>query len=328
MSQRVVVTGGAGFIGAALVQRLLTEGHHVAVLDNFWRGSMTNLQSVSQHTHLTVVEGDVTVEDDLDRCAQALGGVDLVHHLAAINGTKWFDEAALEVIDVNINGTLAALRKAQTWGARFVLASSPEAFGQNETMPLRSEESSDFPPASLHQRFSYGASKYLGEVAVQHAVRNGLDARIVRPFNAYGATMLGDAYGQVVGMFFHAVVHQQPMRIHGDGLQTRSMTYIDDTVEGFYLAGALDEGLDGGSLAGRSFNIGSTEEVSMRFLAESVNHVVGTMAVDMVLGGGYPGDSQRRLPENSGALASLGWVPRTSLQEGLAKVWSALQTGP
>lgn len=328
MTKRVVVTGGAGFIGSALVVRLLAEGHHVAVLDNYWRGSKANLLSVADHAHLTVVEGDVTTPDDLERCAQALGGVDLVHHLAAINGTKWFDEAALDVIDVNINGTLVALRKAMAWGARFVLASSPEAFGENETMPLQEEDSSRFPPASQHQRFSYGASKYLDEVAVQHAVRNGLDARIVRPFNAYGANMLGNDYGQVVGMFFNAVKQQQPMRIHGDGLQTRSMTYIDDTVEGFYLAGELDVGRDGASLAGRSFNIGSTEEVSMRFLAECVNDTVGTLAVDMVLGGGYPGDSQRRLPDTTSASSALGWQPKTSLAEGLAKAWDELQTGP
>ena len=117
MSQRVVVTGGAGFIGAVLLERLLDEGHHVAVLDNFWRGSMANLRSVADHAHLTVIEGDVTVADDLERCRQALGEVDLVHHLAAINGTKWFDEAALDVIEVNINGTLVALRKAQDGGS-------------------------------------------------------------------------------------------------------------------------------------------------------------------------------------------------------------------
>ena len=153
MSQRVVVTGGAGFIGAVLVERLLAEGHHVAVLDNFWRGSMANLRSVADHAHLTVVEGDVTLADDLERCRQALGEVDLVHHLAAINGTKWFDEAALDVIDVNINGTLVALRKAQDWGARFVLASSPEAFGENEGMPLRNDDISQFPSASQHSVF-------------------------------------------------------------------------------------------------------------------------------------------------------------------------------
>ncbi len=328
MKKRVVVTGGAGFLGAALVKHLLKQGHHVAVLDNFWRGKRANLAGHEDNASLFVIEGDVTASADLDRCAAALGGVDLIHHMAAVNGTRWFDEAPLKVIDVNINGTLAVLKKAVEWGARTVLASSPEAYGENEAMPLRAEDESRFPSAAHHQRFSYGASKYLDEVALQHAVRHGLDGRIVRPFNAYGAGMMGDEYGQVVGMFFHAIMRQEAMQVHGDGSQTRSMTYIDDVVEGFYLAGELDVGVDGSALAGASFNIGSQEEVSMRSLAEAVNQTVGTMAVDMVIGGGYPGDSQRRLPDISTATTALGWTPKVSLEQGLALTWKHLQTGP
>ena len=328
MSMRVVVTGGAGFIGAALVRRLLDEGHTVAVLDNFWRGTMSNLASVSTHPSLTVIEGDVILAEDLQRCHDVLGGVDLVHHLAAINGTKWFHEAAMEVIDVNVNGTLVALRQALAWEARFVLASSPEAFGENERMPLGNVDTSQFPSAADHQRFSYGASKYLDEVALHHAVSKGLDGRIVRPFNAYGVDMLGDAYGQVVGMFFQAVRQQRPMAVHGDGSQTRSLTYIDDIVDGFYRAGHMDAALDGSSLSGHSFNVGSTEEVSIRALAEAVNRTVGSMAVDCVLGGGYFGDSKRRLPDTSTAEALLGWSCKVSLEDGLQRVWNALQAGP
>lgn len=328
MSMRVVVTGGAGFIGASLVRRLLEEGHTVAVLDNFWRGSTSNLEQVISHPSLKVIEGDVVQPSDLQRCYEALGGVDLVHHLAAINGTKWFHEAAMDVIDVNINGTLAALRQALTWEARFVLASSPEAYGENERMPLGNEDTSLFPSAAEHQRFSYGASKYLEEVALHHAVSNGLDGRIVRPFNAYGVDMLGGAYGQVVGMFFQAVRQQQPMSVHGDGTQTRSLTYIDDIVDGFYRAGQMDVALDGTSLSGRSFNVGSHEEVSIRSLAEAVNRTVGSMAVDCVLGGGYHGDSQRRLPDTSAAESLLGWSCKVSLEDGLQRVWDAFQTGP
>ena len=289
---------------------------------------MDNLRKVSSHPSLTVIQGDVVKAEDLQRAFDALGGIDLIHHLAAINGTKWFNEAAMEVIDVNINGTLAALRKSIEWGARFVLASSPEAYGENEQMPLGHEDGSFFPTASLHQRFSYGASKYLDEVAVQHAVTKGLDARIVRPFNAYGVDMVGDEYGQVVGMFFQAILDQQPITIHGDGMQTRSLTHIDDVVEGFYLAGSLEVGCDGKALAGASFNLGSLQEVSMRELAAAVNRTVGSMAVDCVLAEGYPGDSRRRLPDIESAKSALGWSPTIALDEGLAMVWDQLQTGP
>ena len=130
MSKRVVVTGGAGFLGAALVKRLLSEGHRVVVLDNFWRGKLENLADHEDDSALVVIEGDVTVSADLDRCAAALGGVDLIHHMAAVNGTRWFDEAPLKVIDVNINGTLAVLKKAVEWGARTVLASSRSLWGK------------------------------------------------------------------------------------------------------------------------------------------------------------------------------------------------------
>jgi nucleoside-diphosphate-sugar epimerase len=328
MTMRVLVTGGAGLIGVGLVERLLAEGHRVVVLDNLFRGRMDHLNHVMGMEAFDFVEGDVTSEADLQRCAELLGGVDLVHHLAAINGTKWFHEAARQVIEVNINGTLVALSMAERWGARFVLASSPEAFGDPVAMPLQEVNASVFPSAEAHQRFSYGASKYLDEIAVQHAVRGGLDARIVRPFNAYGHRMVSDAYGQVIGMLFGAVQEQVPMTVHGDGSQTRSFTHLDDVVEGFYLAGALEVGQDGSRLAGSAFNIGSTEETTVLALAQAVNATVGSKAVDIVLGGGYHGDALRRVPACERALVQLGWVAKTSLEEGLRLMWARLHSTP
>ena len=328
MTLRVLVTGGAGLIGVGLVERLLAEGHRVVALDNLFRGQKEHLEAFMSMEGFDFVEGDVTSEDDMQRCAAVLGGVDLVHHLAAINGTKWFHEAARKVIDVNVNGTLVALSMAERWGARFVLASSPEAFGDAVTMPIHDVEESVFPSGEAHQRFSYGASKYLDELAVQHAVRDGLDARIVRPFNAYGHRMVSDAYGQVIGMLFGAVQRQVPMAVHGDGSQTRSFTHLDDIVEGFYLAGTLDEGLDGSSLSGLAFNVGSTEETTVLALAQAVNETVGSKAVDIVLGGGYPGDALRRVPACERAAVKLGWKAKISLQEGLRLMWARLQSSP
>lgn len=325
MTLCVLVTGGAGFIGVGLVERLLSEGHRVVVLDDFSRGQREHLAHLAEHEGLVVVEGDVCLAEDLETCHAAFGQIDLIHHLAAINGTKWFHEAAMRVIDVNINGTLQAIRMAQAWGARIVVASSPEAFGDEENMPLKANNSSSFPSAHDHQRFSYGASKYLDEVALQHAVLHGLDGRIVRPFNGYGHRMVGDAYGQVVGMMFQAVKERGVITVHGDGQQTRSFTHLDDLVDGIYLAGVMDTGLDGESLRGASFNIGSTEEVSMLDLAHAINATVGSQAVDIVLAGGYHGDSKRRLPDCASAAERLGWQAKVSLEEGLRRMWAALQ---
>ena len=111
-------------------------------------------------------------------------------------------------------------------------------------------------------------------------------------------------------------------------MQTRSLTHINDIVEGFYLAGSLDVGYDGTALAGASFNLGSLQEVSMRELAAAVNRTVGSLAVDCVLAEGYPGDSRRRLPDIESAMRALGWSPTIALDEGLAMVWDELQTGP
>ena len=106
-------------------------------------------------------------------------------------------------------------------------------YGESEIMPLGSDESSVFPAASEHQRHAYGASKYLGEVAVHHAVRHGLDARIVRPFNGYGPRLLGDEYGQVVSMMMKSALDEGVVVVHGNGHQTRSLTHVDDLVEAF-----------------------------------------------------------------------------------------------
>ena len=321
--KRVLVTGGAGFIGVGLVARLLEEGHTVVVLDNLFRGKQDHLKPLVDRGAV-FVEGDVTRSEDLDRCYDALGGVDLIHHLAAINGTKWFHEAAMKVIDVNINGTLCVLNKAKQWDARVVFASSPEAFGDEAAMPLTEESQAVFPPASHHQRFSYGASKHLGEIAVQHAVGNGLDVRILRPFNAYGFQLPGDAYGQVVAMMMQAVLNNEAIQVHGDGQQTRCFTHLDDIVSGFYLAGERAEGVDGSSLAGGCFNVGSEEETTVLELAHAVNETVGSLAVDIVMGGGYPGDSARRVPDCRPAKERLGWRCTTSLRVGLARMWDRL----
>ncbi len=321
---RILVTGGAGFLGSSLCQSLVEMGHNVVALDSLFRGRKENLVQILNKDNFTFVHADVREVDALDGVVELLGGLDLVYHLAAVNGTKWFHEAAHSVIDVNINGTLRTLELAMAHDARYVLASSPEAFGEALEQPIRDGNMMQFTDPAEHQRHSYGASKYLDEVACQHAARDGLDVRIVRPFNAYGPRLVGDDYGQVVSIFFHKLLKDETLVIHGDGSQTRSFTWIDDVTDGFVKSGLLDKGLDGSSLSGVAFNIGSTEEVSISQLAEKVVIASGKDKSNVEFGTGYFGDSKRRLPDIESTTRLLGWMPTVDLQQGLQKMWNEL----
>ena len=321
---RILVTGGAGFLGSSLCQSLVDQGHLVVALDSLFRGSEENLVDISDSENFQFIHGDVRDVDILDSAVDSLGGLDLVYHLAAVNGTKWFHEAAHSVIDVNINGTLRTLELAMANEARYVFASSPEAFGETEKQPISDGNLMQFTNPAEHQRHSYGGSKYLGEVACQHAAREGLDVRIVRPFNAYGPRLLGDQYGQVVSIFFNKILNNESIIIHGDGSQTRSFTWIDDVTEGFVKTGLLDHGIDGSNLSGLAFNIGSTEEVSITSLAERIVEVSGKKEIEQKNETGYYGDSKRRLPDVDKSQLLLGWFCNVNLNDGLKRMWDEL----
>lgn len=313
---RILVTGGAGFIGSSLCEKLVAMGNNVVAIDSMFRGSEANLESILDSDNFALYAGDVRDVDDLDACVEALGGLDLIYHLAAINGTKWFHEAAHSVIDVNVNGTLRTLELAMAHDAKYVFASSPEAFGEPLSQPLTDGDPMVFSDPSEHQRHSYGGSKYLAEIACHHAVRDGLDVQIVRPFNAYGPRLNGDEYGQVIAMFFQQLIDSRELNVHGDGTQTRSFTWIDDVVDGFVQAGMQDVP------SGGVYNIGSTEEVSILDLAKRIAKF--TDGVTISNGEGYHGDVKRRLPNTSSSEKLLGWKSTVSLDEGLELMWHSL----
>ena len=149
---RILVTGGAGFLGSSLCHSLIGKGHKVVALDSLFRGTKDNLSEVLDNDNFTFIHDDVREVEALDSAVEVLGGLDLVFHLAAVNGTKWFHEAAHSVIDVNINGTLRTLELAMAHDARYVLASSPEAFGEAPEQPIRDGNMMQFTDPAKHQR--------------------------------------------------------------------------------------------------------------------------------------------------------------------------------
>ncbi len=293
----VLVTGGAGFLGSHLVDRLVERGNDVVVLDDLSRGEESHVSKSAKLIH-----GDVRVLEDWELAIKS-NPPDIIHHLAAINGTNRFHNEADLVVDVNVNGTINAINIAKRTGARMVFYSSPEAFGEQHNMPLSNSSNSVFTPPFKHQRHSYGVSKYLGEILCQFAVRNGSDVRIVRPCNVYGPRLKGGINGQVVSK----MLESDPIMVHGDGLQTRCMTWVGDVIDGMLRVGDYD--LPPGS----TFNLGSTEEISMLDLAKIISK---KRSIEIEFCEPYHGDSKRRLPdvENNNLI---GWLAETSLHVGI-----------
>jgi len=297
---RVLVTGGAGFLGSHLVDALVERGDEVVVLDDLSRGSKSQIADGAKFVH-----GDVRSVDDWKEVCSGFSP-QVIHHLAAVNGTRRFHKEADLVVDVNVNGTRNALQFAKKYNSRMLFYSSPESFGEQEEMPLSNDSSSLFPPAHLHQRHSYGSSKHIGELLCQFEVRNGLDVRIVRPCNVYGARLHGDENGQVVSMMMAA----NPIVVHGNGEQTRSLTWIADVIEGLLKVSDIE------GLTGKAFNLGSTQEVTMLELA---NLIAKMRDVEVVFGKENLGDSKRRLPDVS-MNDAIQWQATTSLQQGLSQL--------
>ena len=314
----VLVTGGTGFLGSHLVDLLVEKGHDVVVMDN---GSRSSLERCPQGVRL--IEGDVRSPEAWLAVEQAVGPCGLIHHLGAVNGTARFDREAIDVIDVAVNGALQAIEAARRWGARLVMASSPEAYGE---APDRNhhDERSTFTPPKEHLRHSYGASKYLVEVMAQAAVQQGLDVRIARPCNAYGPRASGGQNGQVVAMMLERAADGRALAVHGDGRQTRSFTWVGDVVAGLERLGRMDEAVDGsGPLAGSAFNFASQVETSIADLAAHISALTGALV--SVGQQGHPGDPRRRRPEVDTVKQRLGWEASTSLEDGLQRTWRALQ---
>lgn len=298
---RVVVTGGAGFLGSHLVDYLLENGDEVLVIDDLSRGHRGQVDSRATFFEANICDPEVVSS----KCLEF--DPDLIHHLAAINGTRRFHRQADLVVDVNINGTRSAIAAAKACQARLVFYSSPEAFGEQESMPLANSSESLFPPAHLHQRHSYGASKYIGELMCHHAITNGLDVRIVRPFNVYGPRLHGDDEGQVVAMMISSAKTTGVIEVHGTGEQTRSLTWIGDVTPGLDKIGRQD------NLSGMAFNLGSTDEIKMVDLAKLIAQKTGA---ELKFTPPNHGDSDRRLPD-IGLNHLIDWTASTDLEAGL-----------
>jgi nucleoside-diphosphate-sugar epimerase len=297
---KVLVAGGAGFVGNHLCRRLLADGHEVICVDNLITGEAGNIADLQGSPHFRFLNSDVARTPAEE--------VDLVMHLASPASPVDYDRLPLETMSANSLGTWRLLDVARQAKARMVYVSTSEAYGDPLVHPQPETYWGNVDP--IGPRSCYDESKRFGEALVTSYRRtHGVKAAIVRVFNTYGPAMrLED--GRVMPEFFGAAYSDQPLVVHGDGSQTRSFMYVDDLVEGLVRVG-MDEELDGQLL-----NIGNPEEITIQKLAEKI---VAAVAPDArtVHAPGRPGDPRRRCPDISRMRARYGWQPRVGLDEGL-----------
>ncbi len=295
---RVLVTGGAGFIGSNIVKLLLEKGHAVVVVDNLSSGYRCNLDPFPE---VQFVEGDIR---DRELVKSAISGVEVVFHLAASVGNKRSIDNPIEDSEVNVIGTLCILEAARHAQVRkVVFSSSAGIFGELKTLPIREDHPTE--PDS-----PYGASKLGAEkLCLAYAKLYPLECICLRYFNVYGINQRYDAYGNVIPIFAHRLLHGQPMVIFGDGEQTRDFVNVRDVAQANYQA-ALARGVSG------AFNIGSGSRITINRLAEVMYEICGTPA-KIEYAPPRQGDVRHSLADISAAKSSFGYQPSVDLEAGL-----------
>jgi nucleoside-diphosphate-sugar epimerase len=304
---RYLITGGSGFIGSHVVDRLLDRGDDVVVVDNYRTGRRVNLEHREGDPRLTLIEYDVV--EPLDD-ARFRGRFERVLHLASPASPVGYARYSIETLLTNSIGTRNALDFARRNGARFLVSSTSEVYGDPLVHPQRENYWGNVNP--IGPRACYDESKRFGEsLTMEYHRVYGIDVRIARIFNTYGPRSDPDD-GRVVPNFCVQALQGAPITIYGTGLQTRSFCYVDDLVSGLL---ALIE-VDG--LAGEVVNLGNPSEITVREFAETVVRLAGSTS-GIVYQPLPMDDPTRRQPDISKARQMLGWEPRVSLEAGLAK---------
>ena len=309
ITHQVLVTGGAGFIGSHLVERLLADGKFVTVVDDLSTGRLENLQAVRAHPKLRVIESQISTCREL---GQLVAGAESIYHLAAAVGVELVVRSPIHVLETNLHETEVLLEAAAGQGVPVLLTSTSEVYGKSQKEAFSEED--DLLIGPPHQaRWSYACSKLMDEfLALAYAKERALPVVIARLFNTVGPRQTGQ-YGMVLPRFIAAARSGQPLRVYGDGRQTRCFCYVRDTVEALVR-------LQGCPAArGQVFNVGGTEEINMRDLAGKVIEILGSKsAMEFVpYSQAYePGfdDMRRRKPVVEKLAAVVGFRPITGLQ--------------
>ncbi len=304
----VLVTGGAGFIGSHLCDRLLGQGHEVLCLDNFFTGSRTNVSAHFDNPNFELIRHDVVEPILLE--------VDQIFHLACPASPVHYQYNPVKTVKTNVIGTINMLGLAKRLKARLLLASTSEVYGDPQVHPQKEDYWGNVNPIGI--RSCYDEGKRVAEtLAMDYHRQHKLDVRIVRIFNTYGPRMLPDD-GRVVSNFIVQALRDEPLTIYGEGQQTRSFCYVDDLVNGF-LAMMAKDGFVG------PVNLGNPGEFTIRQLAELVIELTGSKST-LTQHPLPPDDPTRRRPDITLAKSALNWEPTVALRDGLQRTIAHFRT--
>ncbi len=306
---RILVTGGAGFIGSHLCDALIAQGHEVWCLDNFMSGRRANVEHLSGNPKFHLIRHDVR------RRLRWTGDLDRIYHLACPASPVYYQFDRIETVETAVLGVLEMLRLAERTGARLLYTSSSEVYGDPLEHPQKETYNGNVNP--IGPKACYEEGKRIGEtLCSDYHEQRGVDIRIVRFFNVYGPRMLFHD-GRVVSNFVRQALNGEDVTVHGDGSQTRSFLYIDDAVPA--LIGVMEQKETG------PFNIGNPDERAIKDIAEIVVRESGSKSrivhVPLKELPGRVGDAMRRCPDTSKLKAALGsaWEPRVGLVGGLRR---------
>ena len=312
---RVLITGGAGFVGSHLADALLQRGDEVFVLDDLSTGSIDNITQFKSHPHFHYTIDSVTNEPLL---AEMIDTCDTVVHLAAAVGVKLIVEAPVHTIETNVHGTEVVLKHANKKKKLVLIASTSEVYGKSTAVPFNEETDLVLGPTVKH-RWAYACSKLIDEfLALAYWKERKLPVIIVRLFNTVGPRQTGQ-YGMVIPNFVRQALAGQPITVFGDGSQCRSFTYVGDVVR------AMVALINEPAAVGQVFNIGNGAEISINALAEKVKALTGSSSeivripYERAYEAGFE-DMPRRVPDITKLNKLIGYQPTVELDEILGKV--------
>jgi UDP-glucose 4-epimerase len=309
---KALITGGAGFIGSHLAERLLRTGHEVVALDNLSTGSMRNLAGVVGDARFRFVYDDVRNPQTLH---VLVAECDVVFHLAAAVGVQLIVDQPVHTIETNIHGSEVVLATANKFRRSVLIASTSEVYGKSENVPFREDDDTVL-GSTRFSRWSYACSKAIDEfLGLAYYQQYGLPVVVARFFNTVGPRQTGQ-YGMVIPRFVERALKDEPLLIHGSGKQSRCFGYVGDIV------GAVIDLMNCKDAAGRVYNIGATEEITIEDLADKIIKMTGSksrkkyISYEEAYGRSFD-DMMRRVPCLDRIKRIIGFEPKTGLEEML-----------